>query len=104
MYINIHNFRKGTNIQYIGPIEAKLLLILHWIIQDAPDECADSDYEKGTFQTGPHYYLYNIPTMTVYIILSFVKYNLNKALKKNNKFIEKLKCVIVVHLFACATI
>lgn len=63
-------FRKGTNIQYIGPIEAKLLLILHWIIQDAPDECADSDYEKGTFQTLPHYYLFNIPTMTVYVFFS----------------------------------
>lgn len=64
-------FRKGTNIQYIGPIEAKLLLILHWIIQDAPDECADSDYEKGTFQTLSHYYLFNIPTMTVSIILFY---------------------------------
>uniref|UniRef100_A0A2S2Q2N9 Protein unc-80 n=1 Tax=Sipha flava TaxID=143950 RepID=A0A2S2Q2N9_9HEMI len=61
--------RKGTNIQYIGPIEAKLLLILHWIIQDAPDECADSDYEKGTFQTLPHYYLFNIPTMTLFVYL-----------------------------------
>lgn len=61
--------RKGTNIQYIGPIEAKLLLILHWILQNAPDECADSDYEKGTFQTLPHYYLFSIPTMTVSIVL-----------------------------------
>ncbi|XP_025208646.1 protein unc-80 homolog isoform X2 [Melanaphis sacchari] len=61
--------RKGTNIQYIGSVESKLLLILHWIIQDAPDECADSDYEKGTFQTLPHYYLFNIPTMTLFIYL-----------------------------------
>jgi len=67
----VYFFRKGTNIQYIGPIESKLLLILHWIIQDAPDECADSDYEKGTFQTLPHYYLFNIPTMTVNIIFTW---------------------------------
>lgn len=66
-------FRKGTNIQYIGPIESKLLLILHWIIQDAPDECADTDYEKGTLQTVPHYYLFNIPTMTVNI--NFFSFN-----------------------------
>lgn len=60
-------FRKGTNIQYIGPIEAKLLFILHWIIQNAPDECVKTDCEKGTLQTLPHYYLFNIPTMTVSI-------------------------------------
>jgi len=44
---------------------------MHWIIQDAPDECADSDYEKGTFQTLPHYYLFSIPTMTVNIIFNW---------------------------------
>lgn len=83
-YYTINNYwksiRKGTNIQYIGPIEAKLLLILHWIIQDAPDECADSDYEKGTFQTLSHYYLFNIPTMTVNI--TFL-YNTFKVLNYN---------------------
>lgn len=69
----MYYFRKGTNIQYIGPIEAKLLLILHWIIQNAPDECADSDYDKGTFKTLPHYYLFNIPTMTVKYYYIFVE-------------------------------
>lgn len=69
-------FRKGTNIQYIGPIESKLLLIMHWIIQDAPDECADSDYEKGTFQTLPHYYLFSIPTMTVNIIFNNIDFSI----------------------------
>lgn len=76
-------FRKGTNIQYIGPIEAKLLLILHWIIQNAPDECADSDYEKGTFKTLPHYYLFNIPTMTVNII-SFLSYVIVRIIKPHS--------------------
>ncbi|VVC45096.1 Hypothetical protein CINCED_3A015660 [Cinara cedri] len=61
--------RKGTNIQYIGHIEAKLLFILHWVIQNGPDECVKSDCEKGTFQTLPHYYLFNIPTMTLFVYL-----------------------------------
>ncbi|XP_050528266.1 protein unc-80 homolog isoform X3 [Daktulosphaira vitifoliae] len=61
--------RKGTNIQYIGAVEAKLLHILHWILLEAPDECADSDYEKGVFQTSPHFYLYNIPSITLFVYL-----------------------------------
>lgn len=61
----LYILRKGTNIQFIGAVEAKLLHILHWILLEAPDECADSDYEKGVFQTAPHYYLYSIPSITV---------------------------------------
>ncbi|RZF41260.1 hypothetical protein LSTR_LSTR010488, partial [Laodelphax striatellus] len=61
--------RKDTSIQSLGTAETKLLYILHWIILDAAEECADADYEKGTYQTSPFYYLFTIPDITLFIYL-----------------------------------
>ncbi|XP_039288610.1 protein unc-80 homolog isoform X7 [Nilaparvata lugens] len=61
--------RKDTSIQSLGTAETKLLYILHWIILDAAEECADADFEKGTYQNSPYYYLFTIPDMTLFIYL-----------------------------------
>lgn len=57
--------RKDTNLQNLGTSESKLLYILHWIILDAAEECAEADYEKGIYQASPFYYLFSIPCITV---------------------------------------
>ncbi|XP_046670285.1 uncharacterized protein LOC124360589 isoform X5 [Homalodisca vitripennis] len=64
----LHN-RKDTNLQNLGAAETKLLYILHWIILDAAEECADSDYEKGIYHTSPFYYLFSIPSITLFVYL-----------------------------------
>ena len=53
------------DLQTVSQTESKLLYILHWIILDAAEECADADYENGTYQTHPHYYLFPITSIMV---------------------------------------
>ncbi|XP_015837449.1 protein unc-80 homolog isoform X10 [Tribolium castaneum] len=60
---------KDGNIQSLGAVETKLMYTLHWIILDAAEECADSDYEKGIFHSSPFYYLFSIPTITLFVYL-----------------------------------
>ncbi|XP_073988249.1 unc80, NALCN channel complex subunit isoform X3 [Rhodnius prolixus] len=64
----LHN-RKDTNLQNLGTSESKLLYILHWIILDAAEECAEADYEKGIYQASPFYYLFSIPCITLFVYL-----------------------------------
>ncbi|KAI5727429.1 hypothetical protein M8J77_002234 [Diaphorina citri] len=64
----LHN-RKDTNLQTLGAAESKLLYILHWILLDAAEECADADYEKGIYHTSPFYYLFSIPSITLFIYM-----------------------------------
>ncbi|XP_014281796.1 protein unc-80 homolog isoform X3 [Halyomorpha halys] len=64
----LHN-RKDTNLQNLGAAESKLLYILHWIILDAAEECAEADYENGIYHTSPFYYLFSIPSITLFIYL-----------------------------------
>uniref|UniRef100_A0A8D8WIK8 Protein unc-80 homolog n=1 Tax=Cacopsylla melanoneura TaxID=428564 RepID=A0A8D8WIK8_9HEMI len=64
----LHN-RKDTNLQTLGAAESKLLYILHWILLDAAEECADADYEKGAYHTSPFYYLFSIPSITLFIYM-----------------------------------
>lgn len=42
-------------------METTLLYILHWILLDAAEECAETDADPGN----PFYYLFSIPTMSV---------------------------------------
>ncbi|XP_025829365.1 protein unc-80 homolog [Agrilus planipennis] len=65
----LHNRMKDGNIQTLGAVETKLLYTLHWIILDAVEECADADYEKGIYYASPFYYLFSIPTITLFIYL-----------------------------------
>ncbi|BES88441.1 unc-80 homolog (Hypothetical protein) [Nesidiocoris tenuis] len=64
----LHN-RKDTNLQNLGAAESKLLYILHWIILDAAEECAEADYEKGIYQTNPFFYLFPISSITLFVYL-----------------------------------
>ncbi|XP_041968693.1 protein unc-80 homolog [Aricia agestis] len=64
----LHN-RVKDNMQNLGNVETKLLYTLHWLLLDASDECADSDYENGKFYTNPFHYLFSIPTMTLFVYL-----------------------------------
>ncbi|XP_075975825.1 unc80, NALCN channel complex subunit isoform X2 [Anticarsia gemmatalis] len=64
----LHN-RVKDNMQSLGNVETKLLYTLHWILLDASDECADSDYENGIFFSNPFHYLFTIPAMTLFVFL-----------------------------------
>ncbi|XP_063984989.1 protein unc-80 homolog isoform X3 [Diachasmimorpha longicaudata] len=61
----LHN-RK--DVQNIGPMETTLLYILHWFLLDAAEECAESDSDMGT-HNNPFYYLYSVPTITLFVYL-----------------------------------
>ncbi|XP_023318464.1 protein unc-80 homolog isoform X2 [Trichogramma pretiosum] len=58
----LHNKK---DFQNLGPLETTLLYILHWIILDAAEECADQDGDLNN----PFYYLFSIPTMTLFVYL-----------------------------------
>ncbi|KAL1123884.1 hypothetical protein AAG570_001654, partial [Ranatra chinensis] len=64
----LHN-RKDTNLQNLGAAESKLLYILHWILLDAAEECAEADFEKGIYQSSPFYYVFPIPSITLFVYL-----------------------------------
>ncbi|XP_060802082.1 protein unc-80 homolog isoform X1 [Amyelois transitella] len=64
----LHN-RVKDNMQSLGNVETRLLYTLHWIILDASDECIENDYENGTFNSNPFYYLFSIPALTLFIFL-----------------------------------
>ncbi|XP_046393341.1 protein unc-80 homolog [Ischnura elegans] len=64
----LHN-RRDTNLVNLGAAETKLLYTLHWIILDAAEECADADYEKGIIHSSPFYYLFSIPSISLFIYL-----------------------------------
>lgn len=84
LYIFVSNTlkKKKTNgnrkdFQTLGTLETTLLYILHWIILDAADECADSDNNEVAL---PFHYNFSVPTMTVHFFLL-------KTTKKNYNFI-----------------
>ncbi|XP_026299993.1 protein unc-80 homolog isoform X4 [Apis mellifera] len=58
----LHN-RK--DFQTLGAMETTLLYILHWILLDAAEECAETDADPGN----PFYYLFSIPTMSLFVYL-----------------------------------
>lgn len=51
------------DLQSLGAMETTLLYILHWILLDSAEECAEPDVDSGN----PFHYLFSIPTMTVSI-------------------------------------
>lgn len=53
------------DLQTVSQTESKLLYILHWIILDAAEECADADFENGVNQHLQYYYLFPITSITV---------------------------------------
>ncbi|XP_066582663.1 protein unc-80 homolog [Prorops nasuta] len=59
----LHN-RKDLH-QSLGAMETTLLYILHWILLDSADECTESNAEPGN----PFYYLFSIPSMTLFVYL-----------------------------------
>ncbi|CAG9815245.1 unnamed protein product, partial [Phaedon cochleariae] len=65
----LYNRMKDGNIQSLGAVETKLLYTLHWIILDAVEECADEDFERGVIHASPFYYVFSIPTITLFIYL-----------------------------------
>ncbi|XP_011496979.1 PREDICTED: protein unc-80 homolog [Ceratosolen solmsi marchali] len=60
---NLLNNKK--DFQNLGPLETTLLYILHWIILDAAEECIDDEGELNN----PFYYLFSIPTITLFVHL-----------------------------------
>ncbi|XP_031332358.1 protein unc-80 homolog isoform X3 [Photinus pyralis] len=65
----LHNKMKDGTLLNLGAVETKLLYTLHWIILDAAEECADADFEKGTYQSSTFYYLFSIPTISLFVYL-----------------------------------
>lgn len=65
-WLHVLYFRlRDGGIQNLGAVESKLLYTLHWIILDAAEECAETDYEAGTYHPSVFHYLFSIPTITV---------------------------------------
>ncbi|XP_065199931.1 protein unc-80 homolog isoform X3 [Planococcus citri] len=63
-------YRKDVmDLQTVSQTESKLLYILHWIILDAAEECADADFENGVNQHLPYYYLFPITSITLFIYM-----------------------------------
>ncbi|XP_025991098.1 protein unc-80 homolog isoform X11 [Solenopsis invicta] len=58
----LHN-RK--DFQTLGTMETTLLYILHWILLDSAEECAENESDPSN----PFFYLFPIPTMTLFIYL-----------------------------------
>ncbi|KAK2588606.1 hypothetical protein KPH14_006375 [Odynerus spinipes] len=58
----LHN-RK--DLQTLGAMETTLLYILHWILLDSAEECAEPDIDSAN----PFHYLFSIPTMTLFVYL-----------------------------------
>ncbi|XP_045467085.1 protein unc-80 homolog isoform X2 [Harmonia axyridis] len=65
----LHGRIKDGNIQGLGTSETTLMYTLHWIILDAAEECADSDYDEGIIHPSPFHYLFSIPTITLFVYL-----------------------------------
>lgn len=51
----------------LGSAETKLLLTMHWIMVDAPDECILDTADKNlvNVETGPFAYLFPLSAITV---------------------------------------
>ncbi|CAH2040543.1 unnamed protein product, partial [Iphiclides podalirius] len=81
--------RIKDNMQSLGNVETKLLYTLHWILLDASDECADNDYENDKFYSHPFYYLFSIPTMTLFVFLfAPISHHLKESDFTNNYRLE----------------
>ena len=59
-------FRKESSFN-LGSAETKLLLTMHWIMVDAPDECIleTADKNLANVETGPFAYLFPLSAITV---------------------------------------
>ncbi|XP_076677709.1 unc80, NALCN channel complex subunit isoform X4 [Andrena cerasifolii] len=58
----LHNKK---DFQSLGTMETTLLYILHWILLDAAEECSETEADPAN----PFYYLFSIPTMTLFVYL-----------------------------------
>ncbi|XP_050510714.1 protein unc-80 homolog isoform X5 [Diabrotica virgifera virgifera] len=88
----LYNRMKDGNIQNLGAVETKLLYTLHWIILDAMEECADEDFEQGIFHLSPFYYLFSIPTITLFVyIFAPICHNLKESDFQNFRLENGLK-------------
>lgn len=61
-------------------METTLLYILHWILLDAAEECAETDADSGN----PFYYLFSIPTMSVRLLYYRFTYFVNGIFCEKN--------------------
>ncbi|XP_032667266.1 protein unc-80 homolog isoform X6 [Odontomachus brunneus] len=58
----LHNKK---DFQSLGAMETTLLYILHWILLDSAEECAENDVDPAN----PFHYLFPIPTLTLFVYL-----------------------------------
>ncbi|EFN65650.1 Uncharacterized protein KIAA1843 [Camponotus floridanus] len=58
----LHNKK---DFQSLGTMETTLLYILHWILLDSAEECSENDMDPSN----PFFYLFPIPTMTLFVYL-----------------------------------
>lgn len=58
---------RDGNLQNLGALETKLLYTLHWILLDAAEECADTEFDKDQYHLSHFHYLFSVPTITVII-------------------------------------
>ena len=64
--LSLSLFRKESSFN-LGSAETKLLLTMHWIMVDAPDECVleTADKNPGGVESGPFAYLFPLSAITV---------------------------------------
>ncbi|XP_072743186.1 protein unc-80 homolog isoform X2 [Anoplolepis gracilipes] len=88
----LHN-RK--DFQSLGTMETTLLYILHWILLDSAEECAENDIDPSN----PFSYLFPIPTMTLFVYLFAPLFNHLKDIdfKTNLRLENGLKIWSAMH-------
>lgn len=66
MTFSLSIYRKESSFN-LGSAETKLLLTMHWIMVDAPDECILETADKNpvSVETGPFAYLFPLSAITV---------------------------------------
>nr|XP_033339451.1 protein unc-80 homolog isoform X5 [Megalopta genalis] len=65
LHATANHLHNRKDFQTLGAMETTLLYILHWILLDAAEECAETEADSGS----PFYYLFSIPTMTLFVYL-----------------------------------
>ncbi|XP_076295580.1 unc80, NALCN channel complex subunit isoform X9 [Lasioglossum baleicum] len=65
LHATANHLHNRKDFQTLGAMETTLLYILHWILLDAAEECSESEPDTGN----PFYYLFSIPTMTLFVYL-----------------------------------
>jgi hypothetical protein len=86
----------------LASAETKLLVTMHWIMLEAPDECVVETAEKqGVMETGPFAYLFPLSAITVNKYSSNKRDGLGTDVKTPSMFLCLAKVTYVTNDYFC---